>query len=162
MQREGPVLDRAPEWNAQASHLHLAEHLGLITNFCTRPLDAPTSAERGFCHVYGRGRSADQFIPRWPYSFIAALEPGRSSWTALLDVQRLHPDDDVTAVTAAQLRALTGRLLAAGQHRPEDQDVLVVLDAGYDVARLAVLFSDLPVQLLGRLRSDRVLRGPGR
>jgi hypothetical protein len=122
--------------------------------------DAPTSAERGFCHVYGRGRSADQFIPGWPYSFIAALEPGRTSWTALLDVQRLHPDDDVTAVTAAQLRALTGRLLAAGQHRPGDDDVLVVVDAGYDVARLAVLLSDLPVQLLGRLRSDRVLRGP--
>lgn len=122
--------------------------------------DAPTSAERGFCHVYGRGRSADQFIPGWPYSFIAALEAGRTSWTGLLDVQRLHPDDDVTAVTAAQLRALTARLLAAGQHRPGDEDVLVVLDAGYDVARLAVLLSDLPVQLLGRLRSDRVLRRP--
>ena len=121
--------------------------------------DAPTSAERGFCHVYGRGRSADQFIPGWPYSFIAALEAGRTSWTALLDVQRLHPDDDVTAVTAAQLRALIDRLIAAGQHRPGDEDVLVVTDAGYDVARLAVLLADLPVQLVGRLRSDRVLRG---
>ena len=122
--------------------------------------DAPTSAERGFCHVYGRGRSADQFIPGWPYSFIAALEPGRTSWTALLDVRRLHPDDDVIAVTAAQLRALICRLMATGQHRPGDDDVLVVVDAGYDVARLAVLLADLPLQLLGRLRSDRVLRGP--
>ncbi|MFG2949798.1 hypothetical protein [Streptomyces adustus] len=25
-------------------------------------------------HVYGRGRSADQFIPDWPCSFVAALE----------------------------------------------------------------------------------------
>jgi len=31
--------------------------------------DAPTSADRLFCRVYGRGRSADQLIPGWPYSF---------------------------------------------------------------------------------------------
>ncbi|TQJ47022.1 DDE superfamily endonuclease [Streptomyces sp. SLBN-115] len=48
--------------------------------------DAPTSADRLFCHVYGRsGRSSDQFIPGWPYSFVAALEsggrPGASCWT---------------------------------------------------------------------------------
>jgi hypothetical protein len=29
--------------------------------------DAPTSPDLLFCHVYGRGRSADQFIPGWPY-----------------------------------------------------------------------------------------------
>src|SRR6185437_10602253 len=31
--------------------------------------DAGTSGERLFCHTYGRGRSKDQFIPGWPYSF---------------------------------------------------------------------------------------------
>lgn len=36
--------------------------------------DAPTSPDLLFCHVYGRGRSADQMIPGWPYSFVAALE----------------------------------------------------------------------------------------
>ena len=35
--------------------------------------------------------------------------------------------------------------------------ILVVFDAGYDIIRLAFLLADLPVQLLGRLRSDRVL-----
>ena len=88
---------------------------------------------------------AAQFIPSWFYSFIAARKPGRTSWTALLDVRRLHPGDDVTSVTAAPLRALIARLIAAGQHRPGDPDVLVVLDAGYDVACLAVLLADLPV-----------------
>jgi DDE superfamily endonuclease len=38
--------------------------------------DAPTSAERLFCHVYGRAKSTSQFIPGWPYSFVAALETG--------------------------------------------------------------------------------------
>lgn len=49
--------------------------------------DAPTSAERLFCHVYGRsGRTSNQSIPGWPYSFVAALESGRTSWCQLLDV----------------------------------------------------------------------------
>ena len=46
---------------------------------------AVTSPERMFCHVYGRGKGNAQMIPGWPYSFVAALEPGRSSrrrcWT---------------------------------------------------------------------------------
>lgn len=67
--------------------------------------DAPCSAERLFCHVYGRAKSASQFIPGWPYSFVAVLEPGATSWTAILDAVRLGPADDATAVTAAQLRA---------------------------------------------------------
>jgi len=33
-------------------------------------------------------------------------------------------------------------------------------DAGYDAPRIAFLLADLPVQILGRLRSDRVLRRP--
>ena len=37
---------------------------------------------------------------------------------------------------------------------------LVVFDAGYDVTRLAYVLADLPVELLGRLRSDRVMQLP--
>jgi hypothetical protein len=36
----------------------------------------------------------------------------------------------------------------------------VVLDAGYDVHRLAFLLADLAIQLIGRIRADRVLLGP--
>jgi hypothetical protein len=41
--------------------------------------------------MYGRGKGQAQMIPGWPYSFVAALEPGRSSWTAMLDAIRLGP-----------------------------------------------------------------------
>ena len=122
--------------------------------------DAPTSPERLFCHVHGRGRGQAQMIPGWPYSFVAALEPGRTSWTALLDAVRLGPADDTTAATAGQLRAVITRLVAAGHWRPGDPPILVVADAGYDITRLAFVLADLPVELLGRIRSDRVLRGP--
>ena len=48
-------------------------------------------------------------IPGWPYSVVAALEPGRTSWTLPLDAVRLGPDDDEAAVTAAQVReVMTG------------------------------------------------------
>ena len=96
-------------------------------------------------------------IPGWPYSVIAALESGRTSWTAVLDAVRLGPDDDETAVTAAQVRDVVTRLIAAGHWREGDLGILVVSGAGYDVTRLSFLLADLPVDLLGRLCSDRVL-----
>ncbi|WP_329492797.1 NF041680 family putative transposase [Kitasatospora herbaricolor] len=122
--------------------------------------DAPTSADRLFCHVHGRSKGQHQLIPGWPYSFVAALENGRTSWTAVLDAVRLGPEDDLTAITAHQIRGAVGRLTEAGHWHEGDPDILVVLDSGYDVTRLAFVLTDLPVELLGRIRSDRVLRLP--
>jgi hypothetical protein len=122
--------------------------------------DAATAADRAFCHVYGRGKGAAQLIPGWPYSFVAALEPGRSSWTAVLDAVRLRPVDDATEVTAGQVRGVVARLRAAGQWTEGDPPILVVFDAGYDIVRLAWLLRDAPVTVLGRLRSDRVFHLP--
>ena len=122
--------------------------------------DAASAPDRSFCHVYGRGKSAAQLIPGWPYSFVAAVEPGRTSWTAMLDVVRLGPLDDVTKVTAAQVRAVVARLGQAGQWVEGDPPILVVFDAGYDVTRLAWLLADAPVVVVGRLRSDRVFHLP--
>ncbi|MGH3448602.1 MAG: NF041680 family putative transposase [Nocardioidaceae bacterium] len=122
--------------------------------------DAATSPDRLFCHTYGRGKGQAQMIPGWPYSVIAALEPGRSSWTALLDAVRLGPACDAATVTAAQLRELVERLIAAGQWQPGDPRILIVADAGYDPARLAHALADLPVEVLARLRSDRVFARP--
>jgi hypothetical protein len=122
--------------------------------------DAATSTARSFCHTYGRGKHEHQMIPGWPYSVIAALEPGRSSWTAPLDTLRLEPGADVAAVTAMQVRDLVRRLINAGQWREGDPPILLIFDAGYDLARLSFGLGDLPVQVLGRMRSDRVMRRP--
>lgn len=45
--------------------------------------DADTSQGRSFCHTHGRGEGKHQMVPGWPYSIVAALEPGRSSWTVV-------------------------------------------------------------------------------
>jgi DDE superfamily endonuclease len=99
-------------------------------------------------------------IPGWPYPVVAALEPGRTSWTAVLDAIRLGPDDDEAEVTAAQVREVVSRLIEAGHWQEGDPPVLVIFDAGYDPMRLACQLADLPVEVLGRLRSDRVLHFP--
>jgi hypothetical protein len=121
---------------------------------------AATSPERLFRHIYSRGKGQAQMIPGWPYSVVAALESGRTSWTAVLDAVRLGPDDDEAAVTAAQVRDLITRLIEAGHWHDGDPPVLVVFDAGYDITRLSFLLADLPVDVLGRLRSDRVMQLP--
>ena len=113
--------------------------------------DAETSAERLFCHCYARGRGNAQMIPGWPYSLVAALEPGRTSWTLPLDMVRLGPADDATEVTAAQVREVVERITEAGHWHAGDPDILVVFDSGYDLTRLAWLLADLPVEIMGRL-----------
>ncbi|MFI6532218.1 transposase [Nonomuraea sp. NPDC050547] len=121
--------------------------------------DAATSPDRSFCHTYGRSeKTKHQMIPGWPYSIVAALEIGRTSWTALLDASRLEPGADLAQVSADQLRQVVERLIEADQYTDGEPAILIVLDAGYDVPRLAFLLADLPVEILGRMRSDRVMR----
>ncbi|MFJ2116715.1 NF041680 family putative transposase [Streptomyces sp. NPDC087850] len=122
--------------------------------------DAGTCADRAFCHTFGRGEGKHQMVPGWPYSVVAALETGRTSWTAVLDAVRLEPGADVAALTTAQIRGVVERLVDAGQWEPGDPNILVVLDAGYDAPRIAHLLAGLPVEILGRLRSDRVMCRP--
>lgn len=99
-------------------------------------------------------------MPGWPYSVAAALETGRTSWTAVPDAVRLEPGTDVAAVTTVQIREVVERLVAVGQWKPGAPEVRGVLDAGYDAPRITHLPNGLPVEILGRLRSDRVLRRP--
>jgi DDE superfamily endonuclease len=121
---------------------------------------AATSRERLFCHVYGRGKGQAQMIPGWPYSVVAALEPGRTSWTAVLDAVRLGPGDDEAEATVAQVREVITRLIEAGHWHDGDLPVLVIVDAGYDPMRLTHQLTGLPAEVLGRLRSGRVLHCP--
>jgi hypothetical protein len=122
--------------------------------------EAHTSPQRILCHTYGRGKDQHMMVPGWPYSVIVALETGRSSWTAPLDAIRLAPGDDAAMVTAQQVRNVVDRLITAGHWRPGNPDILLVADAGYDGPRLTHVLADLPVTVLVRMRSDRVLRRP--
>ena len=60
-----------------------------------QPVAAPGRADqrRTGCSATSTAaaRASAQMIPGWPYSFVAALETGRTSWTAVLDAVRLGP-----------------------------------------------------------------------
>ena len=122
--------------------------------------EAGTSPGRLLCHVRGKGKNAGQVIAGWPYSLVCALGPGASSWAPQLDAVRLGPADDETEVTAVQLREVVTRLITAGHWQPGDENIIIAVDAGYPVVRLAYLLRDLPAELVGRVRSSQVFYGP--
>ena len=122
--------------------------------------DGNCCPDRAFCHTYGRGQNEHRMIPGWPYSFVVALETGGTSWTAILDAQRVPPGADLAQLTADQVRAVVERVIAAGHWRSGDPEIWIVCDAGYEAPRIAWQLRDLPVEVIGRMRSDRVLRRP--
>lgn len=121
--------------------------------------DAVTSAERCHCYTSCRCDGARKTIPGWPFSFAAGLEWGASSWTALLDAVRVGPDDDATVVCVAQIGAVVDRLTVAGTLAGRPAPVFA-FDAGYDLTRITYLAAGHGVQVLGRVRSDRVFYAP--
>ena len=51
-------------------------------------------------------------------------------------------------------------LISTGHWREGDPEIWIIGDSGYDGPRLAFLLTDLPVRVLVRMRSDRVLAFP--
>lgn len=123
--------------------------------------NAACSPGRGFYCSPTRHSAGQPIVAGWCYSWIAQLGFDRDSWTAPVDAQRVPPGADIGQATAAQVRAVSGRLDA------RDTAPMFVLDAGYDPIALTVDLADLPVAILVRIRGDRVFytaaaaRGPG-
>jgi hypothetical protein len=86
----------------------------------------------------------------WAYQWIAQLGFERNSWTAPLDVQRVHPADDASAVAIRQIKAFVHTLPADELSTP-----VFVFDAGYDPVALALGLETTPTAILVRLRSNR-------
>jgi hypothetical protein len=123
--------------------------------------DAVTSP--GLCHCYSSCRcdGARKTIPGWPFCLAAGLEWGATSWTAPLDAVRIGPDQDATVATVAQLGRVVAGLAAAGCLAGRPAPVFV-FDSGYDLTRTSYLTAraGLAVQILGRVRRDRVYYAP--
>jgi hypothetical protein len=115
--------------------------------------DAETSPARGFYYHPSRHSAGQPIVAGWAYQWVAQLGFARDSWTAPLDVQRVHPSDDSHAVAAGQIHALVRRV------PPERDRPLFVFDAGYDPEKVAREIGDLPVAVLVRLRAGRCFYG---
>jgi hypothetical protein len=111
--------------------------------------DAEASPERGFYYHPSRHSAGQPIVAGWAYQWVAQLGFERDSWTAPLDVRRVHPTENTTSAAVGQIRWLL-RHLPASEAAP-----LFVFDAGYDSVQLTQGLADLPVAILVRLRSDR-------
>ena len=84
-----------------------------------------------------------------------------------IEARRLRPGEDHADATVQQITDLLGDLAATGQWRAGDPPPLVMLDAGYPATDISCALAGQPVQVLARLRSDRVFyadpgpRAPG-
>jgi len=111
--------------------------------------DAETSPQRGYYYHPSRHSAGQPIVAGWAYQFIAELNFIRESWTAPVDVSRVHPMEDANVVAIEQVKGLLGR-------RAKGEAVsLFVFDAGYDPVKLQQGLEGCPCQILVRLRAGR-------
>jgi hypothetical protein len=113
------------------------------------PRDAAASPERGYSYHPSRHSAGQPIVAGWAYQWLAQLTARPDSWTTPLDVQRVHPSQNATAVAVEQITELRGRLAPGGA------PPLVVFDADYDAVQLTQGLDPLPVVVLVRLRAGR-------
>jgi hypothetical protein len=111
--------------------------------------DAECSPERGYYYHPSRHSAGQPIVAGWAYQFVAQLNFVRESWTAPVDVRRVHPEQEANALAAEQIRELLGGG-PVGSGVP-----LFVFDAGYDPVKLQRVLEDRPCQILVRLRAGR-------
>ncbi len=111
--------------------------------------DAEASPERGSSDHPSRHSAGQPIVAGWAYQWLAQLSLDRDSWTAPLDVRRVHPAENPNAVAVEQVGALLGRL------PPSDRAPLLVFDVGYDSAQLTQALDGARAAILVRLRADR-------
>src|SRR5215210_7004668 len=67
--------------------------------------DAEASPERGYYYHPSRHSSGQPIVAGWAYQFVAQLNFVRESWTAPMDVARVHPAREANEVAAEQIAA---------------------------------------------------------
>jgi hypothetical protein len=142
-------VDRAALWALLAAHpLDGGRAIYAVDVSAWPRCDAEASPERGYYYHPARHSAGKPIVAGWAYQWLAQLSLDRDSWTAPLDVRRVHPSENANTVAIEQVRALVGR-------RTGGDVPLFVFDAGYDSVRLTQGLADLRAAVLVRLRSGR-------
>ncbi len=93
--------------------------------------DAESSPERGYYFHPFRHCAGQPIVAGWSYQWVAQLGFARDSWTAPVDVRRVHPCENPNAVAVEQIKGILARGL------PNGLAPLFVFDAGYDPVQLS-------------------------
>jgi hypothetical protein len=121
--------------------------IGIDASKIARPA-AVTSADRTAQHVHNLPECKKPVTFGWQFSTVVALAEPVSSWTYILDQQRVASQTTAIEVAEEQLRRLVPSL---------PKHAIVVLDRGYDSNWLWCRCSTLPIGVLNRLKSNRCL-----
>ncbi len=124
--------------------------IGIDASKIARPA-AVTSADRTAQHVHNLPECKKPVTFGWQFSTVVALAEPVSSWTYILDQQRVTSQTTAIEVAEEQLRRLNPFL---------PTHAIVVLDRGYDANWLWCRCSALEMNVVGRLKSNRCLYRP--
>jgi len=119
--------------------------IGIDASSIARP-EAVTSDDRTAQHVCNLPECKKPVTFGWQFSTVVALAEPTSSWSYILDQQRVTSQTTAIEVAEQQLK----RLVA---HLPEK--AIVVLDRGYDANWLWCRCRGLKMSVLGRIKSNR-------
>ena len=124
--------------------------IGIDASSIARPA-AVTSADRTAQYVHNLPECKNPVTFGWQFSTVVALAEPVSSWTYILDQQRVTSETTAIQVAERQLNNLA-------QHVPKQ--TIVVLDRGYDSNWLWCRCSALGIGVLGRLKTNRRVYRP--
>jgi hypothetical protein len=126
----------------------------LILGVDATPIERPfsrTSPDRTALPMHNIPNRAPAITYGWKYSTVTVLPEKPSSWTSILDQQRISSDRTDIQVAFDQLKEIVPNL----SKRP-----LVLFDRGYDSNWLWCKCTLLKMDLLGRLKSNRCFYKP--
>lgn len=123
----------------------------LDTSGWPRP-SAPTLPDRQYVHSANSGSGGAPTVIGHPYSELAWIAQGGSSWALPVDLERIPSSRDAIAVGVAQVLGLC-------QRRGSASFDIITADGGYGNHRFLKPLRDQPCGVLVRLRRDRVLYG---
>ena len=120
--------------------------------------DAEASPDRGYYYHPSRHSSGQPIVAGWAYQWVAQLGFTRDSWTAPLDVRRIHPSESAYLVAVEQIRSLLNRIDPSTTSKSVP---IFVFDAGYEPSQLAeeLAKTSTCASILVRLRSNRCFYG---
>jgi hypothetical protein len=117
--------------------------------------EAETSEDRGYVHISNLPLADKPVSVGWSFSFVALLPETASSWTPMLEVQRIASTQTAIGVAIEQLRLLKPLL--------GERQVIVLADRWYATPEMLRACRELGYSVLIRLKSNRKLyRAPVR
>jgi hypothetical protein len=119
--------------------------IGIDASSIARP-DAVTSPDRTAQYVHNLPECKKPITSGWQFSTVVALAEPTSSWSYILDQERVTSQLTAIEVAERQLQRLA-------PHLPKS--AIVLLDRGYDANWLWCRCSGLPIGVLGRLKTNR-------